>query len=97
MATYDLYKTDIGYLLQVQSDLLDDLDTTVVVPLFPLANAGLPTGRLNRVFVIDEKDYIMATHLLGAVPNQILKNPAGNLSANFDEITNALDMLLHGF
>ena len=70
MVIYDLYKTDSGYLLQVQSDLLDGLDTTVVVLMIPLANAGLPTGRLNRVFVIDGHDYIMATHLIGAVPNQ---------------------------
>lgn len=43
MARYTVYRIDGGaYLLDVQSDLLDDLTTRIVIPLMPLAEAGAP-------------------------------------------------------
>jgi hypothetical protein len=39
----------------------------------------------------------MATHLIAAVPVEVLARPRGDLAAQRDAITAALDMLFYGF
>ena len=97
MAKFDYFANENGYLLQVQSDLLDGLETIVVVPLIVLKDAHTPIRRLNPAFEIDGELFSMETHFIGTVPASLLKTPSGNLSNHFDEIGNALDMLFYGF
>ena len=99
MARYDYYRdsSGAGYLLEVQSELLDGLTTTVVVPLMQRTQTPPPFKRLNPTFQIDEHAYLMATHLIAAVPRSMLQDPVGSLAAEFDTITNALDMLFQGY
>lgn len=99
MPKYDVHPAPEagGHLLDVQTDLLDGLNTRVVVPLLPEAAAPKPGKTLNPVFDIDGEPYIMATQFLSAVPTSMLGTPTANLSARSDEITRALDMLLQGF
>lgn len=99
MAKYDVCASPGGnsYVIDVQADLLDGLNTRVVVPLRPLAQAPLPARRLNPVFQIGSKPHVMVTQYLAAVPVSELGKPVANLSAHFDEITNALDMVFIGF
>lgn len=49
MARYDVYPApmDEGFLLDIQSNLLDGLNTRVVVPLLPVATAPKPAKTLN--------------------------------------------------
>ncbi|MCC9624312.1 CcdB family protein [Thalassospira sp. MA62] len=49
MARGDLHRFEDGYVVDVQSDLLSDLHTCVVVPLRPIREYGLPADRLNRL------------------------------------------------
>jgi toxin CcdB len=86
-----------GYLLNVQSDLLDRLHTRVVVPLLPAHEAPAAATRLNPLFVIGGANYIMVTQFLAAVPVTSLSEPAGNLMPHHDSIVAALDMLFQGF
>jgi toxin CcdB len=99
MAQYELFlnPTGSGYLLDVQSDLLDALNVRAVVPLLPQDSGPMAASRLNPVFEIEGAAYAMMTQYIAAVPIGILKTPAGDLSARFDAITSALDMLFHGF
>lgn len=99
MAKYDFYPDPggSGYLLNIQSDLLEDLNTQVVVPLLPLQKAPKPAKRLNPVFHIEGADYVMLTQFMSAVPLSIGKEAVGNLKEKFDEITAAIDTLTHGF
>jgi toxin CcdB len=97
MAKYDVYPNGTGYLLDVQTELLDTLNTRVVVPLFPIMEAPEPAKRLNPVFEIDGAEVVMVTQFLASVHQSILKNPSKNLSRHSDEITNALDMIFLGF
>jgi toxin CcdB len=86
-------------LLDVQSDLLDGLESRMVIPLRSLehfAKVKLPT-RLTPVFQINGKDYLLETPKMGAVPNRILKNLAASLSNQQDQITGALDFLFQGY
>jgi toxin CcdB len=99
MSRYDLYTLsgNEGFVLDVQSDLLSDIDTRVVVPLLPVGEAPPVAARLNPVFTVEGRDHVMVTQALAAVPGGELSTPCGNLSSHFDQITRALDMLFHGF
>ena len=105
MARFDVYPNPgahsgtTPFLLDVQSDLLDGLDSRMVIPLRSLeqfAKVKLPT-RLTPVFQINGMDYLLETPKMAAVPSRILKNLVTSLSAHQDEITNALDFLFQGF
>jgi toxin CcdB len=105
MARFDVYPnpgahaSTTPYLLDVQSDLLDGLDSRMVIPLRSLehfAKVKLPT-RLTPVIQISGKDHLLETPKMGAVPSRLLKNPVASLSGLQDQITSALDFLFHGF
>jgi toxin CcdB len=105
MARFDLYRNRgahaaaVPFLLDVQSDLLDGLDTRVVVPLrrrdrFPAAE--LPQ-QLTPVFEIDGQPCLMETPKLAAVPRAKLGPATGSLEHQRDRIIGALDFLFHGY
>ena len=98
MARYDVHETPdgAGYLLDIQSDLLDVLNTRVVVPLIPEQDAPVPARRLNPVFTVNGARVVMMTQFLSAVPTAILHKPVGRLETRLDEITAAIDMLMEG-
>jgi toxin CcdB len=60
-------------------------------------DAPTPTRRLNPTFKITDKDYVMVTQFLAAVPLAILKQPVTTLAEHDTEITAALDMAFFGF
>ena len=99
MPQYDVFPNPSGggYLLDVQSDLLHGLNVRAVVPLLPKDNAPIAASRLNPVFDIEGTALVMMTQYIAAVPASLLKAPVAELSASFDTITSALDMLFHGF
>ena len=99
MARFDLYLSpdQNGYLLDVQSDLLSDLNTRIVVPLMPLDRAPKPATILNPVFDIHEVPHVMVTQFLSAVPIGLLRRPGGSLARRSEAITRARDFLYQGF
>jgi toxin CcdB len=86
-----------GYLLDVQTDLLSDLNTRVVVPLLAESCAPTPATRLNPTFDIEGQSVVMVTQFMAAVPTSILKSSVGSLAEEFDKVTTAVDMLMQGF
>lgn len=98
MARFDVYVSPDGrgYLLDVQADLLDSLNTRVVVPLVPINAAPSPAKRLNPVFDIQNERHVMVTQFLSAVPVSILKTPISSVALHGAEITAALDILTTG-
>ncbi len=99
MPKYDVFPNPSGdgFLLDVQTDLLSDLNTRVVVPLLPISEAPKPATRLNPVFEVQGERVVMVTQFLAAIPLGVLKSQVGNLSDEFDQITIAIDMLKQGF
>ncbi|MDS9470172.1 CcdB family protein [Paracoccus sp. MBLB3053] len=99
MSRFTLYPalSGDGFLLDVQSDLLDGLNTRVVVPLMPLAQAPRPMSVLNPVFDIAERPHVMVTQFLSAVPAGLLRQQVGSLAVQSEQITRALDFLHQGF
>ena len=105
MARFDVYQnsgplaTSTPYLLDVQSALLDGLDTRVVIPLrrvdqFPAVNFAKD---LTPIFDIEGVSCFLETPKLAAVPTRLLKNHIMSLSDQQSLISNALDRLFHGY
>ena len=98
MPKYDVFANPSGdgYLLDVQADLLSDLNTRVVVPLLPTSRAPKPATRLNPIFDFEGQPVVLVTQFMAAVPTGILKIPVGRLDEEFEKVTSAIDMLIHG-
>ena len=99
MAQYDVFQNPegSGYLLDVQSDLLDGLSTRLVIPLLLASQAPRPATRLNPVMRIADESHIMVTQFMAAVPHKLLQTQVTSAAWMRDEITAAIDMLTHGF
>lgn len=80
---------EIPYLLDVQSNLLDALESRIAVPLRRLDRAPAPRihGPLMPILVVAGIECILETPKLAAVPRKILKDPIASLSDQRDAIT----------
>ena len=96
MARHDVCRLNDGLVLEVQADLLEALNTRVMVPLLSRDAAPVPARGLNPVFLLGEEEVVMATQFLAAVPKSELSKPLGSLDAHHVEITQALDLLFQG-
>jgi toxin CcdB len=98
MARFDIYKGShaASLLLDIQSDLLDEFGSRVVVPLIP-AEGVQSVSRLHPEFVINDKTYIMSTHLIFAIPVDRLGAKIGSLAQEDLVITSAVDKLFSGY
>lgn len=105
MARFDVYPNPgshaatTPYLLDVQSDLLDGLDTRMVIPLRSLdrfPKVKLPT-RLTPILSVAGEDFLLETPKMGAIPQRVLKSPVTSITQEQDRITAALDFLFQGF
>ena len=99
MVRFDVYanRGGLGFLLDVQSDLITRLNTRMVVPLLPLDAAPTPATRLNPIFEIQGAAQSMATQFMAAVSNSELTVPVANLERESDAIFAAIDFLHHGW
>ena len=90
-------KAAVPLLLNVQSDLIEDLGTRIVVPLYPAAAMkGKAIRTLTPTFEIDGKQYVMMTPQLAGIPRKLLGAPVADLSAKRADIISALDLLITG-
>ncbi|EGQ7992770.1 CcdB family protein [Vibrio vulnificus] len=104
MPQFSLYKnndkstsTAYPYFVDVQSELLDTLNTRLVIPLTPttLLEKKAPS-HLCPVIHIDEGDFVILTHQMASVPTKMLKESVNDLSTFRDEIICAIDFLITG-
>jgi toxin CcdB len=85
-------------LLDVQSDLLEELQTRVVIPLTKKAGlVGKPVSDLMPLIEFDDETYILLTPQLAGIARAELGAPAGSLARQRDTIIAALDFLFTGF
>jgi toxin CcdB len=99
MARFDVYRdgSDVGLLLDCQSDLLSHLNTRFVVPLRPPENAPIPARRLNPVFTVNDRPYVMLTQYAAAITVREFGPAVMSLAHEDMAIINALDMLISGY
>ena len=84
------------YLLDVQTNLLAELSTRVVVPLVRASSFGRRADRLHPLFRVAGQEVVMATHLIAAVRQNSLGAYVASLADQRDTIIGAIDMLWSG-
>lgn len=98
MAKFDLYRSKDGtVLLDCQSDLLDHLNTRLVVPLAFPDDAVQVDRRLNPVLDAHGDEMLMLTHFAAAIPVKQLGARIGSVAEQEWSISAALDVLISGF
>jgi toxin CcdB len=105
MAQFDVYDNPnaesrrfVPYLVDVQSALISQLTTRLVMPLSRVGaqQPKLPTN-LCPVFDIGGESLLLMPHLAAPVPERLLRKPVGSLSHRAAEFTGAFDAVLSGF
>lgn len=90
-------RSAIPFLLDVQNDLLDGLETRVVVPLCPIS---MMKGRILRtltpVLEIEGERFVMLTPQMAGIPKSELGAPVTRIEQHRFEIISAIDFLLTG-
>jgi toxin CcdB len=85
------------YLVDVQSDLLSDLSTRVVVPLAKrTASTKRPIKTLMPVVSVDGQQFMMMVPLLAGIGRGELGTPVASAAQYRGEVVAALDFLITG-
>lgn len=104
MAQFDVYpnpsktsKTHYPYLIDIQSALLTDLATRIVIPLARREALGEQDMQgLTPEITFNDQKLLLLTPQISSVPEKHLKNPVGSLSHFRDRIIAALDLAVTG-
>lgn len=104
MARFDVYphpdaamRTVTPFLLDVQNNFIDQLQSRVVVPMRHAVAFGPPMRDLNPLFNISGNDVVLDTAALAAFPAAGLKKPVTSLLAQRQDIVAALDTLFGSY
>lgn len=90
-------KKTYPYLLDIQSDLLSDLRTTVVIPLCATKLAGKAAiTKLCPIVEIEGKSFIALTQQLAGIDRNSLGQRVCDLSQYRSEIIAVLDFIISG-
>ena len=85
------------YLLDIQSNLLDELRTTVVVPLCPTSVVGKAViAKLCPLLKVEGKNYVALVQQMAGVDRKLLGKEVCDLSRYRSEIIAALDFIVSG-
>lgn len=91
-------KAAFPLLVDVQSDLLEPLQTRVVIPLTRVAGlAKKPVTHLTPTLEFDGETYVLITPQLAGISRTDLGVPAGSLADQRQAILAAIDFLVTGF
>lgn len=104
MAQYDVYvnpnpasRDVVPYVVDVQSRLLNQLNTRLTMPLRALSPAAdkLPHRLVPRLRVA-EQTYVLYAHQAAVVESRLLSQPVASLAVNSADILAALDAVVSG-
>ncbi|WP_430396711.1 CcdB family protein [Ferrovibrio sp.] len=103
MAQFDVHRLRqpqdprLAFLLDIQNDLHDGLETRVMLPLVRTDLVPPPIRRLNPRFDIAGESVILLTQDIASVPRQEIGPAIASLKAERDAILGALDLLIIGY
>jgi toxin CcdB len=105
MAQFSVYrnknartKATFPLLVDVQSNLLEELQTRVVIPLTKAtALTRKPLDQLTPILKFEDDAYVLVTPQLAGMARKELGAPSGSLAEHRDVILGAMDFLLSGF
>lgn len=91
-------KSTFPLLVDVQSNLLEDLQTRVVIPLTKAtALTRKPVDHLTPILKFEDEAYVLMTPQLAGIARKELGAASGTLAEHRDVILGAMDFLLTGF
>ena len=104
MAQFAVYRNEdeashktYPYFLGVQNNLLNDLNSRLVIPLSPFSLVEQNNvKRLCPIVSIEKNKYVLLAHQLTTIPSAKLKHKIISLENFRDEIMSALDFLIAG-
>lgn len=86
------------FLLNVQSALLDGLETRLVIPLSEKKNFNnSPIKELNPIFEFNKTEYLILTQQLSAIHKKNLGPRLADASDQRQTILSAIDLLITGY
>ncbi|MCM2397029.1 CcdB family protein [Rhizobium sp. S95] len=99
MARFKVYrlKNDRSLVIDLQSNLLDNLETRVVAPVVSLHLISKYVARLNPRFEIEGVICVMLTEFIATLPASEIGEQVADLSDKADDIIAATDFLFQGF
>lgn len=91
-------KADIPYLLDVQSNLLSELGTRVVIPLYLKKSLPIkPMTKLTPEVQIEGRRFILMTPQMAGISVKDLGDEVCEITKNRNDIISAIDLLITGF
>ncbi|WP_312626825.1 CcdB family protein [Scandinavium sp.] len=86
------------YLLDVQSDIIEELNTRIVIPLYPASRlTAPPVRRLTPILNVEGTDYLVMTHEMASVRMAQIGDQVMNARPWRQNIKNALDFVFDDF
>ena len=100
MAQFDVYDNPnprarqwLPYVVDVQSNLLSDLRTRLVMPLARSAGEGPSSARrVAPVFVVADERLVLQAQLTAHLDARLLNKPRASLAGHLGEVRDALGM-----
>ena len=104
MARFDVYANPTAaerkhtpFVLDVQNNHLQPLDTRIVIPLRTTRVLAKPAQGLNPLITVQGQTLVLDTASLAAVPVSMLRLPVARADAAAGDILDALDTLFGSF
>ena len=102
MSQFTLYKNEnknskktYPYLVDVQNDFFDELNSRMVIPLSPHNFLNKTNAKkLCPIITIDDEQYVLLTHQMTSMPKTMLKKKVTSLESLRYEILGAIDFLM---
>lgn len=101
MGQFDIHRfrsrtTGYSYLVNVQQDFLDPMETRFVIPAVLVTANDEPLRRLNPILDIEGVQHYLRTQELAAVRRRLLGAVVGSAKPQASAITSAIDPLITG-
>lgn len=102
MAQFDIHAVPSAdadyapYLVELQSDLVAGLDSTIVAPLVRRADAGPILHHLNPVIRFGDEELVLRVGELVSLPRNMLGRKVGSAHADRDALMAAIDVVFFG-
>ncbi len=104
MSQFSVYKNEdkatkktYPYFLSVQNDLLEELNSRVVIPFSNTESVNhRDVKKLCPIIKIEGNEFILLTHQITTVPGSILKKEITDIHSFRTDIITAIDLLITG-
>lgn len=104
MARFDVYANPdksehrhTPYVLDVQNDYIDAVETRIVIPLRDARIHGTRLDRIHPLFRIQDRDVVLDTPTLATFPRGWLRQPVANLLGEQHQVQDALDAIFGSY